>query len=79
MEVEYECLPGWKSSTAGLTSFSSLPPNAQAYVRKIEQLLQVPSEYIQYTCNMSYILTALCFCTVQWIGTGPAREDIITI
>ena len=41
--VVYETLPGWKSSTAGLTSFSLLPPNAQAYVHRIAQLIQVPS------------------------------------
>ena len=42
--VQYEVLPGWKSKTAGLTSFSALPPNAQAYVHTISQLVQVPSE-----------------------------------
>jgi adenylosuccinate synthase len=54
--VQYEVLPGWKSKTAGLTSFSALPPNAQAYVHTISQLVQVP---------------------IQWVGTGPGREDII--
>ena len=42
--MQYEVLPGWKSNTAGLTSFSALPPNAQAYVHMISQLVQVPSE-----------------------------------
>ena len=42
--VDYEALPGWKTTTAGLTTFSALPPNAQAYVRRIEQLVAVPSE-----------------------------------
>lgn len=67
--VDYESLPGWKSSTAGLTSFSALPPNAQAYVRRIEQLLQVPSEEpdIHVVTSTNYCVCVCVFCSsVGW-------------
>ena len=44
VEVEYVTLPGWKTSTSCLKSFSDLHPNAQAYVNKLAELLEVPSE-----------------------------------
>lgn len=56
VEVEYLVMPGWKSSIAHTTVFSDLPPNAQAYILKLEELVGVP---------------------VQWVGTGPARDDMI--
>ena len=36
IEPVYECLPGWRSSTAGISSFSELPARAQEYVRYLE-------------------------------------------
>ena len=44
VEVEYLALPGWQSSTVSVTSFPSLPANAQAYIKKIEELIGIPSE-----------------------------------
>ncbi|MFA6038978.1 MAG: adenylosuccinate synthase [Candidatus Peribacteraceae bacterium] len=41
-----EELPGWKASTVGVTSFDSLPPNAQAYVRFIEKNTGIPASLI---------------------------------
>ena len=37
--VEYETLPGWKESIAKCRSFSELPTNCQAYVRRVEELI----------------------------------------
>ncbi|HMK42987.1 MAG TPA: adenylosuccinate synthase [Dissulfurispiraceae bacterium] len=42
----YEEVAGWKASTCGATRFDQLPKNAQAYIRKIEQLLQVPIDIV---------------------------------
>jgi adenylosuccinate synthase len=36
-----EEMPGWQDSTAGLTDFTALPKNAKAYIRRIEELLEV--------------------------------------
>lgn len=43
-EVEpiYETLPGWSESTAGAKSFKDLPANAIKYIRRIEELIEVP-------------------------------------
>ncbi|KAJ3210509.1 hypothetical protein HDU67_005240 [Dinochytrium kinnereticum] len=44
--VEYEVLPGWKADISACRTFESLPVNAQKYVKRIEQLLGVPVEWI---------------------------------
>lgn len=38
----YKTMPGWKSSTSGLTSWNKLPPNAKKYIRLISAWLGVP-------------------------------------
>ena len=35
----YEEMPGWPQSTQGVRDFDRLPPQAQAYVRRIESLI----------------------------------------
>ena len=42
VEVEYLTLPGWKTDTSNARSFKELPSQAQAYVRKIHDLMDVP-------------------------------------
>ena len=39
---EYIEMPGWSESTVGAKSFADLPANAQAYLRKIEELCETP-------------------------------------
>ncbi|MEX0800971.1 MAG: adenylosuccinate synthase [Dehalococcoidia bacterium] len=41
-EPQYEELPGWRQDTSGARRFQDLPANAQAYVRRIEELLEAP-------------------------------------
>ncbi len=41
-EPIYEEMPGWSSSTVGVKHFEDLPPNAQAYLQRMEQLCEVP-------------------------------------
>lgn len=38
----YEEVPGWQSNTAGITTFDGLPEKARAYLKRIEELLEVP-------------------------------------
>jgi adenylosuccinate synthase len=38
----YEMLPGWNSDISGCRSFEELPANAQAYVRRLEELSGAP-------------------------------------
>lgn len=46
LEVEYETVPGWNHSIAHCRKFEELPPQAQAYVRRIEELIGVPVRWI---------------------------------
>ncbi|EGS20791.1 uncharacterized protein CTHT_0026290 [Thermochaetoides thermophila DSM 1495] len=55
-EVVYKELEGWMKPTTSVRKWEDLPPQAQAYVKFIEEFTGVP---------------------VKWIGTGPARDDMI--
>jgi adenylosuccinate synthase len=39
-------MPGWSESTVGATSNDELPENAQKYLAKIEELVNVPIDII---------------------------------
>jgi adenylosuccinate synthase len=41
-EPVYEELPGWTSPTAGVRRYEDLPPEAQAYLQRIEEVTGVP-------------------------------------
>ena len=45
-EVVYETIPGWTQDISKCQTFSELPPNAQAYVLRIEHLLGVKVRWI---------------------------------
>ncbi|MFC3109338.1 adenylosuccinate synthase [Undibacterium arcticum] len=45
-EPIYEEMPGWKDSTVGAKSMDALPPNARAYIKRIEQLVGVPIDMV---------------------------------
>ncbi|KAB7628359.1 adenylosuccinate synthase [Alkalilimnicola sp. S0819] len=45
-EPQYIDLPGWSESTVGVENFDGLPANAQAYLRKVEELVGVPVDII---------------------------------
>ncbi len=38
----YEVMPGWKTSTADCRSFDELPKNAQNYLNRLSELVEVP-------------------------------------
>ncbi|ABM04921.1 Adenylosuccinate synthetase [Psychromonas ingrahamii 37] len=42
----YETVPGWTESSFGVTSFDALPKNAQAYVRRLEEITGIPMDII---------------------------------
>ncbi len=41
-EPIYEEMPGWQSSTFGMTEYKALPPQARAYVKRLELLCELP-------------------------------------
>ncbi|MCP4535846.1 MAG: adenylosuccinate synthase [Chloroflexi bacterium] len=42
----YERLPGWRCDVSEIRAFDDLPENAQAYVRRVEELIRVPVKWI---------------------------------
>ncbi|AKB77078.1 Adenylosuccinate synthetase [Methanosarcina horonobensis HB-1 = JCM 15518] len=42
----YEDLPGWKADLTEVKSYGELPENARNYVRRLEELMKVPVNYI---------------------------------
>jgi adenylosuccinate synthase len=42
----YETMPGWDESTFGVTSFDALNVNAQAYVKRLEEITGIPMDII---------------------------------
>lgn len=46
VEVQYETLPGWKTSTYGVKTYYDLPANARKYVEYIQQYTGVKVKYI---------------------------------
>ena len=45
-DLEFITLPGWESSTVGITEFNSLPKNAKVYIETIEKLTDTPIDII---------------------------------
>lgn len=42
----YEEMPGWNELTADVTSLEELPANALAYIKRIEELLEIPVDML---------------------------------
>ena len=46
IEPIYESMPGWKTSTRGITSYDDLPVQAKNYLKRIEEICQIPVSMI---------------------------------
>ena len=46
LEPVYEELTGWSESTADTTSLLKLPPNALAYIKRLEEILDIPIDIL---------------------------------
>ncbi|MFC1924216.1 adenylosuccinate synthase [Chloroflexota bacterium] len=42
----YEELPGWQSSTTGLSRFEDLPQAAQSYIKRLEEVINCPIDIV---------------------------------
>jgi adenylosuccinate synthase len=42
----YETMPGWSESTFGVSRWEELPANAQAYLKRLEVLCDVPVDIV---------------------------------
>lgn len=45
-EPIYETMPGWDTSTAGITNYDNLPVNAKNYLKRIEDIVETPIDII---------------------------------
>ncbi len=46
VQVQYETLPGWKTSIAQCKTWEELPENAQKYVEFVEKVVGVPVSWV---------------------------------
>ena len=45
-EPVYEQMPGWSESTVGIKELDSLPANARAYLKRMEEIVGVPVDIV---------------------------------
>lgn len=57
VKVDYITMPGWMTSTKHVRCFKDLPVNAQLYVKKIEDTLEVPIRWIGVGKERDSIIT----------------------
>jgi adenylosuccinate synthase len=56
VEPEYETLRGWNRPTGGARNLSDLPPEARAYLDRLEQLSGVPVRYVSVGTRRDQII-----------------------
>jgi len=56
VEAVYETLPGWERPTSEARSLADLPPNARAYLDRIEELTETPIRMISVGTRRSQII-----------------------
>jgi adenylosuccinate synthase len=57
-EPVFEDVEGWDEDISAATTFAELPPTAQAYVRRIEELGGVPVRWVSVGAGREQSLTA---------------------
>jgi adenylosuccinate synthase len=78
--VVYETHPGWQSEISHCRTFAELPTQAQAYVRRIEQLVGVPGTGApRWEVRHAHTWLNDRRAAVRWIGVGPARDAMIAL
>ncbi len=53
----YETLPGWEDDITGARSWDDLPPQAKDYIRRIENICNVPVRHISVGSERSQLIT----------------------
>ena len=52
----YETLPGWGQSTAGARKLADLPPQARAYLDRLQDLAGAPIRYVSVGTRRDQII-----------------------
>ncbi|KAG8514447.1 Adenylosuccinate synthetase isozyme 1 [Galemys pyrenaicus] len=91
VEVEYETLPGWKADTTGARKWEDLPPQAQSYIRFVENHVGVAGVRAAAAAAVGSEQAGLVTWTprrqaeppfsftVKWVGVGKSRESMIQL
>lgn len=56
VEVIYETMPGWTDKIADAKRFSDLPKNAQKYIQRLEEIMEVPINFIGVGMDRSELI-----------------------
>jgi adenylosuccinate synthase len=55
-EPSYETMPGWQQDTTGVREWAELPEAARAYLRRLEELTEVPIWYVSVGSRRDQII-----------------------
>ncbi|NOT46116.1 MAG: adenylosuccinate synthase [Acidobacteria bacterium] len=64
----YETLPGWSLPTKGVTTFEALPPEAQRYVRRLEELTGVPCAIVSTGSDRAETIVRPDSAVANWVA-----------
>ncbi|MGE5199944.1 MAG: adenylosuccinate synthetase, partial [Rhodospirillaceae bacterium] len=65
-----EPMPGWSAPTAGARDFDGLPPEARAYVERLEALVGVPALLISTGAGRDDTIVRNQPLAEAWLGSG---------
>ncbi len=69
-EPVVESMPGWSAPTSGATTFDGLPPEARAYVERLEQLIGAPVLLISTGAGRDETIVRNAPLAAAWFGTS---------
>jgi adenylosuccinate synthase len=70
----YETLPGWTAPTRGVTQFSDLPTEACDYIRRLEEISEVPVAIVSTGSERTHTIFREGSIAEEW-GTEPFSTD----
>jgi adenylosuccinate synthase len=69
----YETLPGWRTSTQGITRFEDLPREARDYIRRLEEVCGVPTALISTGSDRDHTIVRDGSVLGEWLA--PSVTD----
>src|SRR6266540_1942032 len=69
----YETMPGWTHPTKGATTVEQLPPEAQRYVRRLEEVSGVDCAIISTGSDRAETIVKPDSLVATWLGSSVAR------
>jgi adenylosuccinate synthase len=55
-EPVYETIPGWSQPTSGVTQYDQLPPEAKNYLKRIEEVCEVPIHIVSTSPDRAHTM-----------------------